>query len=139
MSIFFVKEGMIRRAYSYSSLCKSWRYNERMSLEKSVEAVIKEAMERGEFDNLKGRGQPLDLSAYFETPEDLRMAYSLLKNAGMVSAEVELLQEIAALKERLATTCEESQRRRIKRIVSEKQLQFNVMMERRKRRNKERR
>lgn len=110
-----------------------------MSLEKSVEAVIKEAMERGEFDNLKGRGQPLDLSAYFETPEDLRMAYSLLKNAGMVSAEVELLQEIAALKERLATTCEESQRRRIKRIVSEKQLQFNVMMERRKRRNKERR
>jgi hypothetical protein len=107
-----------------------------MSLEKSVEAIIKEAMERGDFDNLKGKGQPLDLSAYFETPEDLRMAYSVLKNAGMVSAEVGLLQEIAALKERLATTYEESQRHRIKRIISEKQLQFNVMMERQKHRGR---
>ncbi|MBS3955139.1 MAG: DUF1992 domain-containing protein [Methylomicrobium sp.] len=105
-----------------------------MSLEKSVEAIIKEAQERGEFDNLKGKGKPLDLSAYFETPEELRMVYSVLKNAGMVSAEVELLQEIAALKERLATTYEESQRNRIKKIISEKQLQFNVLMERRKRR-----
>lgn len=106
---------------------------ERMDFEKSVESIIREAMERGEFDNLKGKGKPLDLSAYFETPEDLRMAYSVLKNAGMVSAEVELLQEIAALKERLASTYEESQRIRIKKFISEKQLQFNVMMERLKR------
>ncbi len=104
-----------------------------MSLVKAVEAIIKEAMERGEFDNLQNKGKPLDLTAYFETPEDLRMAYSVLKNAGMVSAEVELLQEIAALKERLASTYEESQRIRIKKIISEKQLQFNVMMERQKR------
>lgn len=104
-----------------------------MSLVKAVEAIIKEAMERGEFDNLQNKGKPLDLTAYFETPEDLRMAYSVLKNAEMVSAEVELLQEIAALKERLASTYEESQRIRIKKIISEKQLQFNVMMERQKR------
>ena len=45
-----------------------------MSLEKAVEAIIKEAQERGEFDNLKGKGKPIDLSAYFETPEDVRMA-----------------------------------------------------------------
>lgn len=101
-----------------------------MSLAKSVEAIIKEAMERGDFNDLKGKGKPLDLNAYFETPEDLRMAYSVLKNAGMVSGEVELLQEIAALKERLAATYEENQRNRIKKIIAEKQLQFNVMMER---------
>lgn len=104
-----------------------------MSLAKAVEAIIKEAQERGEFDNLQNKGKPLDLTAYFETPEDLRMAYSVLKNAGMVSAEMELLQEIAALKERLASTYDESQRIRIKKIISEKQLQFNVMMERQKR------
>jgi hypothetical protein len=101
-----------------------------MSLAKSVETIIKEAMERGDFNDLKGKGKPLDLNAYFETPEDLRMAYSVLKNAGMVSGEVELLQEIAALKERLAATYEENQRNRIKKIIAEKQLQFNVMMER---------
>jgi hypothetical protein len=108
-----------------------------MSLEKSVEAIIKEAMERGDFDNLKGKGQPLDLSAYFETPEDVRMAYSVLQNAGMASAEIDLLQEIAALKERLTATYEESQRSRIKKIISEKQLQFNVILERQKRKRKE--
>lgn len=107
-----------------------------MSLEKAVEAIIREAQERGDFDNLKNKGKPIDLTAYFETPEDVRLAYSLLQNAGIVSAEVELLQEIAALKERLSTTYEESQRSKIKRIIAEKQLQFNVMLETQKRQSK---
>jgi len=108
-----------------------------MSFEKAVEAIIKEAQERGDFDNLKNKGKPLDLSAYFETPEDVRLAYSLLQNAGIVSPEVELLQEIAALKERLAGTYEESQRSRIKKIIAEKQLQFNMLLEKQKRQRKE--
>ena len=108
-----------------------------MSLEKAVEAIIKEAQERGEFDNLKGKGKPIDLSAYFETPEDVRMAYSLLKNAGMVSAEIDLLNEIAALKERLAVTYEEKARSRIQKMIREKQLQFNIMLERQNRQRRE--
>ena len=107
-----------------------------MSIEKAVEAIIREAQERGDFDNLKGKGQPIDLNAYFETPEDLRLAYSALKNAGVVSAEVELLQEIAALKERLTSTYEESQRSRIKKLIQDKQMQFNIMMERQKKHRK---
>ena len=102
----------------------------------SIEKIIQEAIKRGDFDNLKNKGKPIDLTAYFETPEDVRMAYSMLQNAGMVSAEVELLQEIAALKERLATTYEESQRSRIKKIIAEKQLQFDVMLDRQKRQSK---
>lgn len=101
-----------------------------MGLEKVVEAIIKEAQERGDFDNLKGKGQPINLDAYFETPEDLRLAYSALKNAGIVSPEVEILQEIAALTERLAVTYEEAQRGRLRRLVSDKQMQFNIMLER---------
>jgi hypothetical protein len=104
-----------------------------MNLDKAVEAAIREAQERGDFDNLKGKGKPIDLTAYFETPEDVRMAYSMLKNAGMVSAEVDLLNEIAALKEKLSTTYEEKDRSRIEKMIHEKQLQFNVMMERQKR------
>ncbi len=103
-----------------------------MSLDKTAEAIIKEAMQRGEFDNLRGQGQPLDLSAYFDTPEEVRMAYSMLKNAGMVPVEIDLLQEIAALKERLSSTYEEAQRHHIRRLISDKQLQFNVLMERQK-------
>ncbi len=103
-----------------------------MGLEKAVEAIIREAQERGEFDNLKGKGKPIDLSAYFETPEEMRMAYSILQNAGMAPLEAELLQEIAALKERLATTYEEAHRNRIKKMISEKQLQFDIIMEKKK-------
>jgi uncharacterized protein YutE (UPF0331/DUF86 family) len=108
-----------------------------MSFEKSVEAAIREAQERGDFDNLKGKGKPIDLTAYFDTPEDVRMAYSMLKSAGMVSAEVDLLGEIAALKERLVTTYEEKDRSRIQKMIREKQLQFNIMLERQKRQRKE--
>ncbi len=104
-----------------------------MSLEKAVEKIIKEAQERGDFDNLKGKGQPIDLNAYFETPEELRLAYSALKNAGIVSPEVELLQEIAALKERLEGTFDELQRNKLKKSIRDKQLQLNIMMERQKR------
>ena len=107
-----------------------------MSFEKIVEALIKEAQERGEFDNLKGKGQPIDLNAYFETPEEMRLAYSALKNAGIVSPEVELLQEISALKERLTNTYEEAQRSHIKKLIRDKELQLNLMIERQKKHRK---
>ncbi len=108
-----------------------------MSFDKAVEAIIKEAMQRGDFNDLPGKGKPLDLSAYFDTPEEVRMAYSMLKNAGLVPQEVELLQEIAALKEKLAGTYDEPQKHKIRRLISEKQLQFNVLMERQSRQRRE--
>ncbi|MBI5842840.1 MAG: DUF1992 domain-containing protein [Chloroflexi bacterium] len=108
-----------------------------MSLDKAVEAIIREAQERGDFDNLPGKGKPIDLTAYFDTPDEVRNAYAMLKNAGIVPAEVELLQDIAALKERLAATHEETERSRIQKIIREKQLQFNVMMDQQKRQRRD--
>ena len=58
-----------------------------------VESIIKDAMERGEFDNLSGQGKPIDLTEYFETPEEVRLVNSVLKNAGMTSREVDLLKD----------------------------------------------
>jgi hypothetical protein len=55
----------------------------------------------------------------------------------MVSAEVDLLGEIASLKERLAATYEEKDRSRIQKIIREKQLQYNIMMDRQKHQRKE--
>jgi len=43
-------------------------------IEKFIDEQIRRAIEAGQFDDLPGRGKPLDLRAYFETPEDLRMA-----------------------------------------------------------------
>ena len=101
-----------------------------MNFDKVVESIIKEAMERGEFDNLPGKGKPIDLTAYFDTPEDVRAAYSLLKNAGMVPREVELLKEIAELKQVESALVEEKKREEIRRQIAQKQIEFSLMMER---------
>jgi DnaJ-like protein len=45
------------------------------------------------FENLPGAGKPLDLEEYFNTPEDLRMAFSILKNANCAPPEAEMLKE----------------------------------------------
>jgi hypothetical protein len=66
-----------------------------------AEKKLLEAVSRGEFDDLPGAGRPLDLDDDALVPEDLRLAYRMLKNAGFVPPEVEALNEIAAL-ERLA-------------------------------------
>jgi Domain of unknown function (DUF1992) len=70
-------------------------------LEFIAERRIAEAVAGGEFDDLPGAGQPLDLTDDALVPEELRVAYRILKNAGFVPPEVEALNEIAAL-ERLA-------------------------------------
>ncbi|HSL44695.1 MAG TPA: DUF1992 domain-containing protein [Anaerolineales bacterium] len=98
-----------------------------------VESIIKDAMERGEFDNLPGKGKPIDLTEYFETPEEVRLANSLLKNAGMTSREVDLLKEIAGLKQVLAAVLDEKKKQQIQKQIQQKQIEFSLMMERQKR------
>lgn len=100
---------------------------------KAAERIIQEAMARGEFDDLPGRGRPVDLTAYFDTPEEVRLAYSVLKNAHMLPEEAELLKEIAALKEKREAMAEESERRAIQKAIENRLLKFNLLMERRKR------
>lgn len=94
-----------------------------------VEAIIKEAMERGEFDNLPGKGQPIDLTEYFEMPEEVRLANSVLKNAGMASPEVELLKEIAGLKQTLGAELDEKKKQEIEQQIQQKQTDFRLRLE----------
>lgn len=55
-----------------------------------VEDKIKESIDNGEFDNLPGKGQPLNLKEDLQglSPE-IRRAYKLLKNAGYINEETE--------------------------------------------------
>jgi Domain of unknown function (DUF1992). len=108
-----------------------------MSLGKIVEVLIKEAQERGEFDDLPGNGKPIDLTSYFETPEDVRVAQSVLKNAGITSPEMQLLREIAELKQVLTAIVDTGKKEEIQAKIQQKQIEFSLMMERQKRnRNK---
>jgi hypothetical protein len=62
--------------------------------DKIADEKIKEAMERGEFDNLPGKGEPLKLDDDRHIPQDLRLAYKILKNANCLPPELELRKEI---------------------------------------------
>src|SRR5438552_1090494 len=101
-----------------------------MSLEKLIEEQISKAMAEGAFDDLPGKGKPLDLEAYFQTPEHLRLGYSVLKNGDFVPAEVQLLKEIEALKAQLDACADEEQRRRLSQMINDKTLTFRMLMER---------
>ena len=95
----------------------------------SVEEQIKKAMEEGEFDDLPGAGRRLDLEDYFQTPEHLRMAYSMLKNNNFVPPEVELLREAEALKAELDSTTDEGWRRALARQIAEKRTKVAFLLE----------
>jgi hypothetical protein len=107
-----------------------------MAFDKIVEALIKEALERGEFDNLPGKGKPIDLTSYFETPEDVRMAQSILKNAQITAPEVQLLKEIAELRQVLTAVMDEKKKEEISKKIQEKQMEFNLLMEKQHRNRK---
>ena len=100
---------------------------------RGIEELIKDAIARGEFDNLKGRGQPQDLNAYFEAPEDVRMGYGILKGAGFVPEEAQLLKDIAALREELRACTDETRRKELSNAIQQKNLNYSLLMERLKR------
>ena len=100
-----------------------------MGFERIAENRIREAMQAGEFDNLPGAGRPLDLEGYFKVPEHLRAAFSILKSANCVPAEVELLKDIAMLQHQLDAAPDE-QRPALRRRLADRRTQLAVVLER---------
>lgn len=62
--------------------------------EKIVEARIKKAQKEGVFNELEGTGAPIVFEDDRHIPEDLRLAYKMLKNADCLPPEVEIRKDI---------------------------------------------
>lgn len=77
-----------------------------------AERRILEAQSRGQFDDLPGQGRPLVLEDDALVPEELRVAYRVLKNAGFVPPEVQQLKDIRELERFIAETPDDGQRTR---------------------------
>jgi len=80
--------------------------------ERIVEERIKEAQQKGDFENLEGWGRPLVLFDDLHIPEDLRLAYKILKNADCLPPEIELRKEIHRTEDLLAGMQDASERYR---------------------------
>jgi hypothetical protein len=81
-------------------------------LERLAEEKIRDAIQRGEFDNLPGRGKPLNLEDDRHIPDDLRLAYKVLKNADCLPPELELKKEIRKAEELLSSMKDEGEKYR---------------------------
>ena len=93
------------------------RGNPFIALERIAEERIREAVQRGEFENLPGRGKPLKLEDDQHIPDDLRLAYKVLKNADCLPPELELKKEIRTAEELLGSLRDEGEKyRQIKKI-----------------------
>jgi hypothetical protein len=77
-----------------------------------VEQRIRSAMADGAFDDLPGRGRPLVLDDDSLVPEDLRLAYRVLKNAGYLPEQLQLRREIGEIEGMLEKVLDGKMRRR---------------------------
>ena len=84
-----------------------------MKIYSSVEAQIREAIDRGDFDNLSNKGKPLDLSEWQKTPPHLRLSYTILQNAGYSPGEVQTKKEIAELRVMIENEPESEKKKRL--------------------------
>lgn len=67
-----------------------------------VEQKIQDALKEGKFTDLPGHGKPLKLEDDSNVPEELRMSYKILKNAGVVPKEIELNAEVRRMEDLIA-------------------------------------
>ncbi|HNU11350.1 MAG TPA: DUF1992 domain-containing protein [Rubrivivax sp.] len=66
--------------------------------DEQIARMLRESEASGELQRAPSYGKPLAaIEGYLQTPEELRMGMKILKDAGVVPPEVELMQRIAAL------------------------------------------
>ena len=71
--------------------------------ERKIEEAIRD--NRVNIDNWRGKPLPREDNSF--VPEDLKMAYKMLKNAGYLPPEIEIKKEIQKIEELLAATDDE--------------------------------
>lgn len=92
-----------------------------------ADQMIEEAMKRGEFDDLPGKGKPLELEDLSHVPEELRSAYKLMKNANIMPEELTLRQEMLTLSDLIAACQQDEERLRLRKKLDEKTLRLNML------------
>lgn len=85
----------------------------------------------GELRSAPSYGKPISFGdGYAETPDELRMGYKILKDAGVVPPEVELMHTIEALRQRIDSAAPRSAPLAEVQRLSELRQQLAIRMER---------
>jgi hypothetical protein len=95
-----------------------------------AEQRILEAQRAGAFDNLPGKGKPLELADLSWVPDDLRIGYIVLKNAHVLPPEAELLKDIHTVEDLLKHVEDEGQRRALAKSLQWKMIRLDMLKRR---------
>ncbi len=91
---------------------------------------IKEAINKKDFENLPGMGQPLELKDDLPgMPNEWKMAYRMLKNAGYSPEDVK--KEILRIEELLEGITDEEEKKRLQSKVVKKRMEMERLLEKR--------
>ena len=95
-----------------------------------AEQRILEAQRKGEFDDLPGKGKPLELEDLSWVPDELRIGYMVLKNAHILPPEAELLKDIHTLDDLLKHVEDEGQRKSLAKSLQWKVIRLDMLKRR---------
>ena len=99
-------------------------------LDDHIGRSLAESERTGELRSARSFGKPLDLAdGYDETPAELRMGYKMLKDAGVLPPEVQLMRDIEALRQQLDTAPDDAAARSGRQKLSEMQQQLALRLE----------
>jgi len=101
------------------------------AFQKIAEQRILEAIERGELDGLPGAGSPIVYDDESRIPEDLRMAYKILKNANCIPPEVSELKEIRQAEDLLEHIKDEQEKYKLVKRLNFRIMKVNMLRKRR--------
>ena len=100
------------------------------TMDEEIARHLQQAAASGELSRIAGFGKPLPEDAGWDaTPEELRMPFKILKNAGYVPPEVELFHERARLTAALADCQVESERLTLQNQLSALQQKLSLRLE----------
>jgi len=94
-----------------------------------VEARIREAEAKGAFDDLPGKGKPLPKDPLEGLPYDERMTALAQRIAGSAPEEVELLREIAELREAHGAATDAARKDAIAADLQKKIVRLKILFE----------
>lgn len=100
-------------------------------LEDHIGRALTQSEQSGELRTARSWGKPLHLGdGYEQTPAELRMGYKVLKDAGVLPPEVELMQRIEAQRQAVAAAADEDRAAPLRQQLVELQQQLSLRLER---------
>lgn len=101
-----------------------------LTQDEQIAQALQQSLASGELRHAPSYGKPMDLDdAFARTPQELRLGLKMLKDAGVLPAEVELMQRIARLQAEAEASTEPATQRRLLQQVAEQRQHLALRLE----------